>query len=165
MKRSTEKVSCNATDPYKAYKWISEVEHNRDLSLRVVDQAQRRVFLGENVPPSDKIVSLIEPHTDIIVKGQRDVQYEHKINLATQANGFVAYLNIESRNPSDNSLYLPVLDACTTDYGRVPIETVADGGYASQNNVSKGCSDGVDRVVFHKRCGLGFHDMGYSQCV
>jgi IS5 family transposase len=42
------------------------------LAARVVDQTQRRVLLGENVPASDKVVSLFETHTDIIVKDRRD---------------------------------------------------------------------------------------------
>lgn len=161
--RSIERVSCNAIDSGKASNWIAQVEHYRTLSLRVVDQTQRRVYLDETVPPSEKIVSLFEPHTDIIVKGQRDTQYGHKINLATQSDGFVTYLNIENGNPSDKSLYLTVLEASMNDFGRVPLETVADGGYASQNNVSKGRLNGVDRVVFNKRCGLGFHEMGVKK--
>lgn len=163
IERNLEKVSRNATDSDTSSRWVAEVEHFRDLSLRVVDQTQRRVYMNEAVPPSDKLVSLFEPHTDIIVKGQRDVQYGHKINLATQADGFVTYLNIENGNPSDRSLFVPVLDASMNDYGQVPLETVADGGYASRNNVATGREIGVDRVVFNKRCGLGFHDMGVKK--
>lgn len=163
VERSIEKVNCDTTDLEKATQWIAKLKHYRALSLRVVDQTQRRVFQDESVPSSDKIVSIFEPHTDIIVKSQRDVQYGHKINLATQTNGFVTYLNIESGNPADKSLYLPVLEASSNDYGQVPRETVADGGYASQHNVSKGRIEGVDRVAFNKRCGLGLHDMGVKQ--
>lgn len=163
VERSIEKVNRDAKDVEKAIIWIDKLEHYRALSLRVIDQTQRRVFMGESVPPSDKIVSIFEPHTDIIVKGQRDVQYGHKINLATQAHGFVTYLNIESGNPADKSLYLPVLEASNSDYGQLPVETVADGGYASQQNVSKGRVEGVERVVFNKRCGLGLHQMGVKK--
>ena len=42
-----------------------------DLLRRVMDQTERRVFKGEQVPASEKIVSLFETHTDIIVKGRR----------------------------------------------------------------------------------------------
>lgn len=35
-------------------------------------------------PSSEKIVSIFEPHTDVIVKGFRDIQYGHKINLSTE---------------------------------------------------------------------------------
>jgi len=163
VERNVEKVRCEAKDSSKTSDWIAQIEHYRVLTLQVVDQTQRRVFLNEKVEPSDKIVSLFEPHTDVIVKGSRDVQYGHKINLATQADGFVTYLNIESGNPSDKSLYQPVLDATKKDYGQLPEETVADGGYASQGNMSKGRHDGVERVVFNKRCGLGFHAMGVKR--
>ena len=112
------------------------------------------------MPASEKLVSLFEPHSDIIVKTNRDVQYGHKINLATQAEGFVTYLNIEKGNLSDKILFLPVLDASEKEYGCVPVETVADGGYASQANIELGREKGVDRTVFNKRCGLGYHQMG-----
>jgi len=34
----------------------------------VINQTQRRVFKGKTVPSNDKVVSLFEPHTDIIIK-------------------------------------------------------------------------------------------------
>ena len=48
------------------------------LAARVVDQSQRRVMLGEEVPASEKVVSLFETHTDIIVKDRRDTFFGHK---------------------------------------------------------------------------------------
>lgn len=35
---------------------------------KVVDQTDRRVFKGEKVPASEKVVSFFEDHTDVIVK-------------------------------------------------------------------------------------------------
>jgi IS5 family transposase len=163
LERAIEKTLQEAIEPCAATFWIEKAEHYRSLLLRVVDQTQRRVFQGEKVPASEKLVSLFEPHTDIIVKTNRDVQYGHKINLATQAEGFVTYLNIENGNPSDKSLFLPVLDASLKDYGCVPEETVADGGYASRANVEQGREKGTDRTVFNKRCGLGYHQMGVKK--
>ena len=161
--RAIETVKESAGLSLASAEWLKELGHYRDLTLRVVDQTQRRVFLGESVPASEKIVSLFEPHTDIIVKGQRKVQYGHKVNLATQAEGFVTYLKVESGNPADSSLFMPVLEASQKDYGTRPREVVADGGYASEANVIDGRESGVDRVVFNKRCGLGFHAMGVKK--
>jgi hypothetical protein len=45
------------------------------LIARVIDQTERRVFAGEAVPAGEKLVSLFETHTDIIVKGGRDIHY------------------------------------------------------------------------------------------
>lgn len=115
------------------------------------------------MPSSEKIVSLFEPHTDIIVKSQRDVQYGHKVNLATQENGFVTYLNIENGNPADAVIHKPVLEACQHDYDTIPGAVVADGGYASQQNVRETRAFGVRQVVFNKRVGLGYHEMGVKK--
>jgi hypothetical protein len=41
--------------------WIDVVTHYRQLLERVIDQAQRRVLNVENIPASEKIVSLFEP--------------------------------------------------------------------------------------------------------
>ena len=45
---------------------------------------------GEAVPAGEKLVSLFEPHADIIVRGRRQVQYSHKLNLATLEDGKTA---------------------------------------------------------------------------
>jgi len=97
------------------------------------------------------------------VKTNRDVQYGHKVNLATQTEGFISYVNIENGNPADKSLFVPVLDSCAQDYGTVPMQTVADGGYASTANVEQDREKGVDRTVLNKRCGLGYHQMGVKK--
>lgn len=64
--------------------------------LNVIDQTERRIIEQEKVPAVEKIVSIFEEHTDVIVKGFRDIQYEHKINLASDQHGFITYLSIES---------------------------------------------------------------------
>ena len=46
--------------------------HYGKLVWRVIEQTRRRVVHGESVPATDKIVSIFEEHTDIIVKDRRD---------------------------------------------------------------------------------------------
>ncbi len=60
--------------------WLKRAEHYAGLAVRVIDQAVRRVIKGEKVAASEKVVSVFEPHTDIIVKDRRDTQYGHKLN-------------------------------------------------------------------------------------
>ena len=143
--------------------WMEKVKHFRGLLMRVIDQTQRRVYNEENVAASEKIVSIFEPHTDIIVKGERETEYGHKINLATQEDGFITYLNIEKGNPADVKLYQPVLQTCKTDYQQLPSSVVADGCYASQDNVRQAKSEGVKRNVFSKPVGLSLTDMGVKK--
>jgi len=85
------------TEPAVA-RWRAEVEHYLPLIARVISQTQRRVFDGEAVPASEKLVSLFEPHADIILKGGRQVQYGHKLNLATGKSGLI--LDVSSSKPA-----------------------------------------------------------------
>ncbi|MDK1104444.1 MAG: transposase, partial [Actinomycetota bacterium] len=49
-----------------ALRLAHELEHYIPLAQQVVSQTRRRVLNGESVPADEKIVSIFEPHTDII---------------------------------------------------------------------------------------------------
>jgi hypothetical protein len=83
--------------------WQLQVAHYKPLIQQVIEQTKRRVFADEKVPATEKIVSIFEEHTDIIVKGSRDIQYGHKINLSTGKSGLVLDVVIEEGNPADNA--------------------------------------------------------------
>jgi len=145
------KVLENQSD---AEAWCARVQRLRPLILQVISQTQRRVIDGERVPAADKIVSLFEPHTDIIVKGQRDVQYGHKLTLSSGASGLALDVIVEDGNPADSGCLMPLLQRHIRHYGEAPRELVADGGYASAANVINAKSLGVTHVAFHKPVGL-----------
>jgi IS5 family transposase len=163
VKRAIKTVRSESRDAEAAQRWVEKVEHYLSLLLRVVDQTQRRVYNDEKVPASEKIVSVFEEHTNVIVKGDRDVLYGHKVNLATQENGFITYLNIEEGNPADCTLYVPVLVASEQDYSQIPTNVVADGCYVSNQNVKSAKALGVKRTVFNKRAGMSYTAMGVKK--
>jgi IS5 family transposase len=51
------------------------------LAEQVIDQMVCRVFEEEKVPAPEKIVSIFEPHTDIIRRGKKDrpVEFGHEV--------------------------------------------------------------------------------------
>lgn len=161
--RGLQSVRLGAGKSDQKEKWVLALEHYRDLMQQVIDQTQRRVIDKESVHSSEKLVSLFEPHTDIIVKGFRDVQYGHKINLSSERRGFITYLSIKEGNPSDKDLFLPVLEYHQSTLKALPNSVVADGGYASQVNVTQGRGKGIKHVVFNKRVGLTYQAMGVKQ--
>jgi transposase, IS5 family len=142
-----------------ALAWQTEVAHYRGLIERVIDQARRRVFDGETVPASEKIVSLFEPHTDIIQKGGREVEYGHKVTLSTGRSGLVLDAVIESGNPPDTKCFLPMLNRHIDQHGRPPVSLATDGGYAQQDNLTQAKDLGVQHVAFHKKKGLTIESM------
>ena len=145
--------------------WCREVSHYLALIERVMTQTRRRVFDGEAVPASEKAVSLFEPHADIIVKGGREVQYGHKINLATGRSGLILDVVVETGNPADAERFLPMLERHIASHGQPPRQIAGDGGYASAANVTQAKALGVSDVAFHEKGHLGIEAMVKSRWV
>ena len=145
--------------------WQAQLRHYQPLIERIIAQTERRVLAGEAVPAGEKLVSLFEPHADIIVKGSRDVDYGHKLNLTTGRSGLILDLVIEAGNPADSERLLPMLERHIAFYGQAPRQAAADGGYASRDNLSGAKACGIRDMAFHKKCGLKIEDMVKSRWV
>jgi transposase, IS5 family len=156
---------CLAGTTIEAELWRGEVRHYLPLIERLIDQAERRVLAGEAVPAGEKLVSLFETHADIIVKGGRDVQYGHKVNLTTGRSGLILDVVIEAGNPADAERFLPMLERHIAHYGTAPRQTASDGGYASLDNLTQAKALGVHDVAFHKKRGLAVEAMVKSRWV
>ncbi len=145
--------------------WQAKVRHYRPLIEQIIAQTERRVLAGEPVPASAKLVSLFEPHADIIVKGRREVAYGHKLNLTTGRSGLILDVVIETGNPADSERLLPMLERHSAFYGQAPRQAAADGGFASRDNLRRAKSQGVRDMAFHKKGGLRIEDMVRSRWV
>ena len=132
---------------------------------RVLYQTERRVLQGETLPAKDKIVSIFEPDTDIIVKGGRKIEYGHKLNFTTGKSGMVLDVVIEKGNPNDAVKLLPMLERQQDIYGRAPRQAAADGCYASEDNITQAKEMGVKDIAFNKKRGLKVEDMVKSHWV
>jgi IS5 family transposase len=120
---------------------------------KVYDISYRHEVLGESVPNSEKIFSIYEGHTDIIVKGSREVAFGHKVNLATGRSNLILDCEIVEGNPKDSNLYEGVLARVRSDYGIRPRDRVSDGAYASLRNQEKAKEYGIVNIVFNKIVG------------
>jgi IS5 family transposase len=128
----------------------------------VIDQTERRVLRGENVPADEKIVSIFETHTDIIVKDRRETHYGHKIYLAAGASGLITDCVIASGNPADSTMAVPMLKRQKQILGRAPEQVAFDGGFASKANLIDAKDLGITDVAFSKKRGLAISDMTRS---
>ena len=165
LKQVREQLLNSAAHSIELLAWINQVKHYETLVLQVISQTERRVFGGEKVPARDKCLSLFEPHTDIIVKGVRGVQYGHKLNLVSGRSGLILDVVIEPGNPADSQCFMPMLERHRAHYGVMPRQVATDGGYASVDNLIKAKAEGVEDVAFHKKRGLAVADMVKSKWV
>ena len=142
-----------------------QVRHFAQLGEKVIDQARRRVIDGESVPAAEKVVSIFEPHTDIIVKDRRETLYGHKICLTAGKSGLVLDCQILDGNPADSTLAVAMVERIETIYGRPPRQVTLDGGFSSISNLQDIKKLGVSDVVFSKSPGIDVEDMAKSPWV
>ncbi|MDX9820166.1 MAG: ISNCY family transposase [Desulfococcus multivorans] len=142
-----------------------QIRHYAQLAEKVMHQTHCRVMRGEKVEARDKVVSIFEPHTDIIVKDRRDTLYGHKICLAGGASNLILDCWIVEGNPADTDLAAPMLDRLKKIYNRYPLKVCFDGGFASKKNLAQAKSRTIKDVCFAKKRGLDEADMCRSQYV
>ena len=137
---------------------LPRVEH-------AIAQAARRVLHGELVPAPEKLVSLFETHTDVIVKDRRDTYYGHKIFLTGGASGLILDCAIPKGNPADATWTVSMLRRQGILFGRPPRQASFDGGFASADNLAAAKALPVRDVCFSKKRGLAVLDMVKSSWV
>lgn len=136
-----------------------------NFTERVIDQTKRRVFDGETVPASEKIFSIFEDHTDIIIKDKRENHYGHKICLTGGASNLILDCVILEGNPADSTLVENMLDRQNDIFKRYPLKAALDGGFASKDNLKAAKAKGIKDVCFAKKRGLEVEDMCRSDYV
>lgn len=137
----------------KALVYIVALEQLLPLMQKVYDFTNRREIMKENVPQEDKIYSIYELHTDIIIKGSRDVKFGHKVNFSSGKSNLILSCETLKGNPADSNLFQTTIAKVIADYKIVPKSSATDGGYTSKKNLDYALDQGIKNVVFNKIVG------------
>jgi len=119
---------------------------------QVIQQTIQRVVEGQSVPAQDKLVSLFEPHTDIIrrQKLRKPTEFGHKVWLDEVEGGLVSDYRILEGNPPDHDQWRPSLDHHVKQFGRPPDQASGDRALYSPDNEAYATQLGVKRVILPK---------------
>ena len=134
---ATEKLAKkNVTDPVTIAALRRQIIHYCAIGDRVLDQAERRILKGEQVPASEKIYSIFEPHTDLIKRGKvnKPVEFGHKVFLAESACGLVTQYRVLDGNPPDEDHVESCLKTHKKTFGSAPEVFATDRGFDSTHN-------------------------------
>jgi IS5 family transposase len=108
------------------------------LVEQVIQQAVRRLFHQEALPASAKLVSLFEPHTQILRRGKappQDTEFGHKVNYAEVEPGLISdWQVIAQGNPPDEQLLPALLRHHQKRFGQGPRLLAGDRGLFSPQN-------------------------------
>jgi hypothetical protein len=85
--------------------------HYVQLTERVCDNARRRVIEGETLSNDEKVLSIFEPHTELINRGKQPnpIQFGHKVLVIEDALGFVVDYQVVKEGVLDQDLVVPVM--------------------------------------------------------
>jgi transposase, IS5 family len=116
---------------------------------RVMSQARRRVIEGVAVPAKEKLVSLFEPHTQIIKRGKagRDVEFGRKVWLDEVDGGIISRYKVLEEPGQDYAYLEGSLAGHQEQFGRAPDVLAGDRGVSSPANEQLAKAAGVKRVV------------------
>ncbi len=132
---------------------VATLEHYLPLVCQVINQTTRRVFHHEDVPASDKIVSLFEPHTAIIQRGKarpKETEFGRKVWYCESDGGIITDYRLLRGNPPEANYWLPSLKHQRKLFGHPPKIATADRGVYSPENEQAAKDLGVKQVVLPK---------------
>jgi IS5 family transposase len=118
---------------------------------QAIGQAVRRVLSNESLPAQEKVVSLCEPHTQIIRRGKpgpRETEFGHKVNYAEVEGGFLSdWQLLATGNPPDDQLLPPILHRHCKRFGHAPRVLAGDQGVFSPTNERLAQRLGVEQIA------------------
>ncbi len=145
--RVVEALQGQATD--QAQRLAEGCQHFLPLIAQAIDQAARRVLQGEQVPSEQKVVSLFEPHTQIIRrhKAGKPAEFGRKVLLDEVEGGIVSHYAILDDVGLEHPHFVASLDAHQQHFGRAPDLVAGDRGVFSPENEARARERGVKRIV------------------
>jgi transposase, IS5 family len=119
---------------------------------QVVRQTKARVFQGITKYPH-KIVSLFEPHTEIIRKGKasKPNEFGKLVQVQEAENQIITHYDVFAERPDDSQLLVSAVEQHQRQFGRAPRMVAADSGFYSLKNERTIRGMGVTRVAVPSR--------------
>jgi IS5 family transposase len=125
------------------------------LVEQAIDQVERRNLHERTLTADDKLVSLFEPHTQIIRRGKmppHETEFGHKVNFAEVEHGLISdWQVIALGNPPDEQLLPPLLRQHRRRFGHVPKVLAGDRGVFSPANEKLARRMGVKEIALRQR--------------
>jgi IS5 family transposase len=132
---------------------LETLQHYVPLALRCVDQARRRVLEGEAVPNREKVFSIFEPHTELLIRGKagKPVEFGHMLEVHQVETGLLTGYAVHAQRPFEPQLLGPAVAAHKEIFGRLPDAAAADKGFFEAAEVAKLVASGIRTVAICKR--------------
>jgi IS5 family transposase len=132
---------------------VEELAHFHALGVRVIDQARRRVVHGESVPNGEKLFSVFEPHTELLIRGKagKPVEFGHMIQIQQVEEKFITDYEVFEKKPVEPPLLKSALASHRKLFGFDPSLFAADKGYFKNMDLIRELEQKIDVVSIAKK--------------
>lgn len=133
----------------QAVRLRAEIARYIPLVERVIRQTERRVFAGESVPATEKLVSLFEPHTRIIPrhKGGAAVKFGRLVVIDEVEGGIVTRFAVRADKTGEQGQLAPALAQHRRLFGKAPRLVTGDRGVHAAENEAVARAAGVRHLA------------------
>ena len=124
---------------------IGQLRHFLPLVENVIRQTKERVVKG-NSHVEDKVLSLFEPHTEVIRKGKahKPNEFGRLVRIDEVENGIVSGYQVLTGNPADTTAWVPALEQHQACFGQAPEMATGDRGFFFCKKRARGRSPGSE---------------------
>jgi IS5 family transposase len=119
---------------------------------QVLRQTRERIVKG-NTRVGGKIVSIFEPHTEVIRKGKaaKPTEFGKMVKIQEAEQQIITHYAVYDARPSDSELLIPALEAHQRQLGRAPRLTTADAAFFSAKAEAAAHAMGAKRIAIPNR--------------
>ena len=131
---------------------IGHLRHFLPLVEKVITQTKNRV-LGGDSHGEDKVLSLFEPHTEVIRKGKahKPNEFGRLVRIDEVENGIVSGYQVLVGNPADTTSWMAALEQHQACFGQAPEMATGDRGFFCAQNEREAEALGVKKVALPAR--------------
>jgi IS5 family transposase len=153
LARGLEKNQYSWEDRTEAEHLVDRLHHYCILGAQVVDQTRRRVLDEEKVPAEEKLLSIYEPHVELLARGKagKSVEFGHMVLFQQTEEKFITDYGVYEKRPVDHALVEPALKSHRRLFGHEPDVLTADKGFYQSMKQIHQLEKRIDVVAIGKK--------------
>lgn len=129
------------------------LRHYVGLAERVLWQTRQRVIELTPVPSEQKIYSIHEPHTEMLIRGKagKNIEFGHMIGFQQVRAKFITDFDVYEHKPVEYQILVPALESHRELFGSYPEGITADKGYWENSQAREELTRKVPTVAIAKK--------------